>query len=775
MEKRVNFRDRQELQAGDLSNVGAYATESLDRVVREGMTDEKKFSGFAVSKTGATEVTITPGTYWSNGERYIREQAHEIDFLSQLPLATKKIAAIIATGQTIDTSIEPRDFLIDVETGATEPDSVAMQQLRYAEFQLAYGTENATPQRPTVSTDNLVIAWVTLSTTGVDSIEPAGENEFMSTKRLAQRATELEVWRTQAGEQITTLGTDITTLATRLGQMANSTILARIFADVALIKAQLELEDNYSGYGNENFLAVDQSISDPTHAGYSAKVEEGLRFPDANASSVAISLFNPLDPSVKIGSNGLMLPKYTEVRRLSVDRFYQQLSLSQYEYQEVTFKKIAMSAQRLRFGLAMTVCNNSEFWKTGTFDYRKGIFTDKLGRTYQALGTDWDTRWTGSEIQNKGDKWVRLQQFWYDTEVEYYQDRVVTDFTVNGSMVAQTFLNTQGGWLTSLDLYFTQVAATGNVRLLLTKTATGKPDLQRVVAETTVDAAALVKGSNASQASHWTRIPLVPTALEAGERYAIVLLTGGDHYVGLTQGANYAAGTLFYSTDGAFFQGDLTLDMMFRVNFASFDSTRIEVDLGSLNLAGGINDIDIAYEGVAPSGTELGFEVRPEGSSRWHALGAGDNPFATLPALVNFRAVLIGTKDLMPGFRLTGSSVKISRPATALTHFTDPIALPAPSQSIKVITILDMFNEANHEYDVFINDLTNGLTNVAPASEMDEVLEEKDGARKRVRRTFEWTAAQLPTATSSFVIKSSATAAVATEIFHVERLTYLTF
>ncbi|THK38650.1 hypothetical protein EHS39_09085 [Ensifer sp. MPMI2T] len=775
MEKRVNFRDRQELQAGDLTNLGDYASESLDRAVREGLTDEKKFSGFAVSKTGATEVTVSPGTYWSNGERYIREQSHEIDFLSQLPLATKKIAAIIATGQTIDTGIEPRDFLIDVETGATEPDSVAMQKLRYAEFQLAYGTENATPQRPTVSTDNLVIAWVTLSTTGVDSIEAASENEFMSTKRLAQRATELEVWRTQAGEQITTLGTDITTLATRVGQMANSTILARIFADVALIKAQLELEDNYSGYGNENFLAVDQSISDPTAPGYSVKVEEGMRFPDANAASVAITLFNPLDPSVKVGSNGLLLPKYTEVRRLSVDTFYQQLSLSQYEYQEVTFKKIAMSAQRLRFGLAMTVCNNSEFWRTGTFDYRKGIFTDKLGRTYQALGTDWDTRWTGSEIANSKEKWIRLQQFWYDTEVEYYQDRVVTDFTVSGSMVAQTFLNTQGGWLTSLDLFFTQVAATGNVRLLVTKTASGKPDLERVVAETTVDAAALVKGSNASQANHWTRIPLVPTALEAGERYAIVLLTGGDHYVGLTQGANYAAGTLFYSTDGAFFQGDLTLDMMFRANFASFDHNRAEIDLGSLNLAGGINDLDIAYEGVVPSGTELGFEVRPEGSSRWYSVGAGDNPFSTLPALVSFRAVLIGTKDLMPGFRLTGSNVKVSRPATAMTHFTKEIILPAPTQSVKVVVILDMFNEANHEFDIVLNDITNASLNKVPASEVNEVLEEKDGTRKRIRRTFEWNATQLPVATSKFVIKSTGTATLATEIFHVERLTYLTF
>lgn len=771
MEKQVIFRDRQELQDGDLSNIGAFATESVDRVVREGMTDEKKFSGLTVTKNAATSVSIAPGTYWTNGQRFIREESHTIDFIGQLPLVTKKIAAIIVIGQTIETDIQPRDFLTNVDTGATQPDSVAMLSLRYAEFQTAYGTENASPQKPTVSSDALVIAWVTLDTSGVASVEKAVENEFMSIKRLGQRATELETWRGQAGEQITTLGTDISNLAVRLGQMADSTALALIFADVAAIKDALELEDDYSGYGSENFLALAQSRSDPDAVGFYAKVEEGLRFTDANAWNGAITLFNPIDPSVKVASNGLCLPAYAEVRRISVDTYYQQLSLNQYEYQEVDFKKVAMSAKRLRFGRAFTVCRNSEFWKTGKYDAATGVFTDKLGRTYQALDTDFNAR-----IGNSIPKFIRFQQFWYDTEVEYYQDRVVTDFTVEGSMVSQTFLNTQGGWLTSLDLFFTQKGATGNVRMLLTRTVGGKPDLERVIAETTVLAENLVQGSDATVADNWTRIPLTPTALEAGERYGIVLITGGDHYVGLTQGANYAAGTLFYSTDGAFFQGDLTLDMMFRANFANFTNSRIEVDLGSLNLSGGINDIDIAYEGIEPGGTELFFEIRPQGSATWYRLGDGEgNPFAGLPALVNFRAVFVGTKDLMPGFKLTGSDVLVSRPATTLTHFTDSIEFPATTQSIKIIVLLDQFNEANHEFDVVINDVTNAANDIAPATEVDEVLEENDGTHKRIRRTYTWTATELTSATDEIVIKSTGSLTAATEVFHGERLTWLSF
>lgn len=770
MEKRVIIRDRQEVQAGDLNNFGIYAGESFDRIVREGLSDEKKFSGMAVAKTGVTSVTISPGTYWTNGERYIREVAHSIEFLSQLPLVTKKIAAIVVIGTSIETNIEPRDFLIDAETGATEPDSVAMQALRYAEFQVVYGAENSAPQRPTVSTDNVVIAWVTLGTTGVDAIERATEFEFMSLKQLDLRATELEAWKQAAGEQLTTLGTDISSINDRLRQMADSSILARIFADVAAIKDAMEMEDDYSGYGSENFLALDQSMSNPDAVGWYCKVEEGMRVPDANASATSIQLFTPADPSVSVAGNGLCLPKFTEVRRLNIDPFYQALSLSQYEYQEVQFKTIAISAKRLRFGLAFTRCNNSEFWKTGTFNYATGIFTDKLGRTYQALDTDF-----GSHYNNSKEKFIRLQEFWYDTEVEYYQERVATDFTVNGAMVAQTFLNTQAGWLTSLDLYFTQVAATGNVRVLLTKTAGGKPDLSKVIAETTIAAGSLVKGSNPKTVSHWTRISLAPTALEAGERYAIVLVTTGDHYVGLTQGANYGAGTLFYSTDGAFFQGDLTLDMMMRANFASFANTRVELDLASLNLSGGINDIDIAFEGITPAGTELHFEIRPEGSGTWYRLGGEGNPFQGLPALVRFRAVFVGTKDLMPGFKLTGSDVVVSRPALTFRHFTKTRNLPAPSQSVKVICILDFFNEANHDFDVRLNDVQHGTLNIAPGTVIDEVLDENDGTRKRIRRTFEWTSTQIPVATNQIAIRSDGALTAATEVFHVERMTYLTF
>ncbi|MDQ0422287.1 hypothetical protein J2045_003335 [Peteryoungia aggregata LMG 23059] len=766
MEKQVQFRDRQELQSGDLSNIGVYAQEALDRIVGEGLTDEKKYTGFSIAKTGATQITIDAGTYWTGGKRYIREEATNQDFLSNLPLLTKRIAAVLVVNADVDTEVEPRDFLIDVETGATEPQSVAMQKLRYAQFQTQFGIENASPQKPTVSTDVLVIGWVTLNTTGVESIEMATDNEFMSIKKLDARATELEEWKGQAGEQITTLGTDITGLASRLAQSADTSQLTRVFEDVARIKELLELKDNYSGYGADSFLNYDLSWSDNSQVGYYAKVEEGIRFADANALNTAITLFNPIDPSVSVASNGLCLPKYSQVRRISVDSYRQPLSISQYQFQTVAYKQMAMSVSRIRYGSSFSVCTNSEFWRTGRYDSASGVFTDRLGRTYQFE----------SGNPNKNHQWVRLKRFWYDTETVYYEKRVATDFSVNGSMVAQTFLNTQGGWLTSLDLFFTDKDASGNVTVLLTKTDAGRPDLTQVVAETTLQPANIIKGSSPSVAAQWTRVSFVPTALAAGERYAIVLVTGGNHFVGLASGVAYAAGTLFYSTDGAFFQGDLTLDMMFRANFASFENPRLEVDLGSINLSGGITDIDIAYEGIVPDGCTLAFEVRPQGSPTWRTISELDTAaFNGLPALCSFRAVFVGTKDLMPGFKLTGSSVLVSRPATNMLHFSGTLTMPAPTRSIQVIAILDYFKEANHDFTVALIDVTNANAVRTAATVVDELLDDRGDDLRHIRRTFTFNATSLPVNTSAVRIRSTGAALAATEVFHVERMTFLSF
>jgi hypothetical protein len=141
-----------------------------------------------------------------------------------------------------------------------------------------------------------------------------------------------------------------------------------------------------------------------------------------------------------------------------------------------------------------------------------------------------------------------------------------------------------------------------------------------------------------------TKLPITPTFLTAGRRYAIVLVTTGDHYVAMTNTDNgVVQGTFFVSTDGAFFAGNLVDDMKMRLYFARFERTRLSVELTALQLAGGILDLDVLHPGVTPPACRTDIEVQVNGA--WVALdGEANGPdLSGLPALLPLRVTLTGT------------------------------------------------------------------------------------------------------------------------------------
>ncbi len=83
-------------------------------------------------------------------------------------------------------------------------------------------------------------------------------------------------------------------------------------------------------------------------------------------------------------------------------------------------------------------------------------------------------------------------------------------------------------------------------------------------------------------------------------------------------GQNHLQGTLFFGTDGDYFTGDLTKDIMFTLYGAQFKTARTEVQLQPVSLAGGITDITIEAPAIVPEGTSLTFEVQVGG--KWYPL-----------------------------------------------------------------------------------------------------------------------------------------------------------
>jgi len=730
MESTVIYRDRQELQSVDLNNTQDFARASLDHLVYDAVEGGKAYSGFSATKTAATEVTLSSGRLYAGGAVFARDEDVVVDMFNVLPLVTRKRVAIVTFGQEVETDIQPRDFLIDAQTGTTEPQSVAMENLRRAEVSTVAGTEGPDPSYPATDANVTVIAYVLLDTTGIVTIEQWKPTQLPNLRNVSNRTTALENWRGQISGQVDTLRTDLSALADRLAGYATKAEIVELTEQLDELRTEVYAPGAYIYYGTNHFLTADGS--DYAHPDFDALVEEGIRFPQSGEDVAPLALLNPNNVYVT-NNNGFVLPKYANGVRVDLTGYSSEVRLAQYSFETTEVRHLTRARTRRRFGNSKIVCTNGRWWRQGNYDLADNIFRTN-GETWQVTNGRPDRMPNGARVANGNVHWIRVQRFWIDTYEEQYWDRVTTTETINGQQVAQTFLNSQDGWLSQVGLYFSRKAAAGDVTVLVTETAFGMPDLSRVVSTTTLPVADIQVGAVSTEAGLpslvETKLPITPTFMTAGRRYAIVLVTTGDHYVALSNTDNgVVQGTFFVSTDGAFFAGNLVEDMKMRLYFAKFERTRASIELTALQLAGGILDLDVIHQGVTPPACRLDIEVQVSGA--WMALdGEQDGPdLSGLPGILPIRMTLTGTTDLMPGFGITGSQSVASRPKTAFTWISEGRALGSATSSVKIITDLQHYDEDDHDCTVTL------LTGASyDTTETADVVEDRVLADGSIRR-----------------------------------------
>ncbi len=723
MESQVIYRDRQELQSADLNNAQDFARDALDHVVSDAIDPGKGYRGFAASKTAATEVTLTAGRLYAGGLVYGRNEDVVVDVFNLLPLVTKKRVAIVAYGQEVETDIQPRDFLIDAQTGSTEPQSVAMEKHRRAEISTVSGVESPDPSYPATDAGVTVIAYVLLDTSGIVAIEQWKPTQLPNLRDVANRTTALESWRGQISGQVDTLRTDLSAMADRMQAFALRSEVIDLTSQLDELRDQVNEPGSYIYYGTNHFLTEDGS--DTAHADFDAEVDEGIRFPNAGSATSALALLNPNNAYVE-ANGGFILPKYDHAIRLDLTGYASETRLAQYTYETTSYRQLTRTRTRIRYGSSKRVCTNGAWWRSGQYDSVTGIFR-RAGETWEVLPADRPN----TKINHR---WIRLTRFWMDSYQEPYWEAVVSTQTINGQQVAQTFLNSQDGWLSQVGLYFSRKDSAGDVTVLICETGYGMPDLQRVVSATTLAVADIEVGAVSTGAGLpslvETQVPIVPTYLKAGRRYAVVLVTTGDHYVAMSNTDNgVVQGTFFVSTDGAFYAGNLIDDMKMRLYFAKFERSRVSVELQSFELAGGVLDVDILTPGSTPPACRTDFEVQVAGA--WVAFDAYPNgpDLSGLPALLPARVTLTGTTDLMPGFGATDSQVIVSRPKTAFTWVSDPRSLASPTASVKVQADLQHFDEADHDCTVTL--LTGAAFDAIESADVVEDVVMPDGTTRR--------------------------------------------
>lgn len=712
MEKQVLFRDRQELQNADLNNVQTWGDEAHAHLVTDAITPEIQHTGLTVSARSATEIEVGTGRMYHgpSGKVYALDAAQVLSIFNMLPLQDQKWLAISAVGVEEDTDMQPRDFLIDLQTRAVEPATVAMQHRRVATVHIAQGLESPTPERPDAPTGYALIAHVRLTPVGIQEVVLAEGRRLPNLQRVEARVRTLEGWVLSADPRIAHIQSDISGLASELAQRASLEHVAQLGVDMAKVKERLEIPDDYVFYGADHFLDNDES--DTAHADYSAQAFEGIRPAIVAQQTGALALVNPLDPEARVSAGGLLAPAYQEITRLRMENRAGELAINQYQYQTLQTVQKTVARERVRTGETLTPCTNSNFWASGVYDPIKGILR-RGDETWQVAPEDMER----AKINHQ---FVRVTRVWIDTWNETYWDIQTTDHTVQGSVLAQTILMAQTGWLTSMEIFVTSADSAGGLTLLVTEAALGQPDITKVLTRATVAPGAVTAG--------WFKVPLHdPLLVESGKRYAVVLVSGAGHRVGFTEGTEYTQGVLMYAQDGAYFSQAAERDLMLRLNFARFDSPRAIVQMQPLQLAGGIQELDMLYESAVPPGCRLVWEYQTGG--QWRPITLDSQPqFGNAP-LIPLRAVFIGTQDLMPAIRPATAQVTVRRRGTAFVHVSTERTLATASNNVRVRLLLEDFDGTdgqNVTCALIVGGVVKNPTSVRP----DEIVDQRSRWRE---------------------------------------------
>ena len=717
MLKEVIFRDDQKITTPDLNNLGAFSRQTFDALVANAVSSLRYYTGFTVTKTGQTEITVASGHYWGGGPVFVRSEPTVFNVLTggtYMPNVTKRIVAVVAYGESIETDVQERSFEID-DQGNTEPQSVAMERLRYARIALVPGAESPNPTRPTLDIGLIPVAWVTLSTSGVDAVEMEESYRLPSVETLKQLVDAINVWRAQIGQILDTIQSELVRIQAAIPP-DNTSLLLEIFLRLNALENLTKEPPSAVQTFIDNFTS--EVDSDIEYAGYDAIIDGGLRFPRGVPQLSKIRVNNPLDTRVR-GIEGVMTPAMTgTTARVVIDNPDGALSTSQYTVQLTDRVQKTLSREVISYETAAHFIVSPA---TGRLDHSVGTVYTALrqagmtttqvdawlasmydaimlldvkmtkAQTFKFKGPDGDT-YDISVIGTSGGFRATIKGLAIShTVTETYWENVTKDATVTGSQVAQTFLNATNGWLTEVETHFDQVGTTGDVRVFVVETRGSKPVDGSVISQGTIPVANLVSNGK-------VRCTIDPVYLQGGRSYAIIWATTGNHFVKVRSGNKYISGTAYYLSDtNDWLPVQNSGDICMGLYFMAYAETRVEVLMEALTRTGGITGIRVNAAQHVPEGTQLLWETQRAG--KWYQISEGEaGALDGNPTLVNLRAVFIGTRDLMPAIDMTQTEVELLGPLSNLTHFSKERDLASATTSIQVHYDITGYDADEHTF-----------------------------------------------------------------------------
>lgn len=691
MSKMVHVGESEYLDAADLNRLGLFPRAALDTVVGDVIGYPAHWAGYTVSRKSAQLLTVSPGRFFDGAIVYAAEDAVDLNLTVYFPnnANDERWLAILPRGDVAQIT-DSRAFETSEDPETSIPVSIATPVIesRVVNYVVSAGVAGPPPAAyPTIAENDACLAFVKVTTQGIQTIEPGN---FWRAKSLAEvegRVTSIEVRVSQLFEDTASLRTDVANLAASIKTIPDPRLVAQVVRDVSRHNQALNMPEEARNYFFDQALLKD--FWDFTAGGY-FRIHEGIRFQFAAQLDQVLRLQNYDDTALKIYNNQLVLPAYDEVVRITSPEGTGKQDISNIVHTVVTAVQHTVAHESIRYGETVNVCENMAGWGA--------VGQAQYGATFQAGGETWvsygqtSNPWNNTATAQNGHTEFAVARMIVDTYYETYTTYNTEYFGLSGATYGQTFLNSQVAVVTSIDLNFTKVGDTGDVLLCLCEVnASGAPAFDAVLTKVNKPRSELKVG--------WNKFTFQPALLDQGKRYGWFTVTSGNHQLMTNTGNAYTGGSKFVCTDGAWAQGSTTEDFAFRVNVAKFKQNRTVVPFVSLgSVENGMTEIQMIYKRWRPAATQLSWEIKAEGETEWIPLDARtDNPLANLPPTVQLRAIFIGTQDVQPAIILDPYARAICgrmRPDMVAVSKLKTFGFTTTQASI--VLQMDNFNAAKH-------------------------------------------------------------------------------
>lgn len=695
MSQRVVVGEAEYLKPVDYNRLGTLPQAAIEAVVGGAIGYGHHWAAFTVAKKSAQEVTISPGTYFEGRIVYEHFDIKVENLTTFLPIAAsdEKWVALLLRGDT-DQLVEDRSFAttttIDPETALPVAIPTPVIARRFVKIAVQEGVPTPAPaRRPVIADTDCCLAFIRLTTAGVQDIVPSEQHRAKTLAEVDGRVTAIEVRVDQLFEDTASLRTDLSNVSREVIELGKAItdrrLIAQLVRDTAQVRRKLALPEEARNYWFDPGLVKDGWDL----ANGLFRIREGIRHAYANQSDTQLRLSDPGRGDLSVFDGHLVLPRYTEVARITSPDGNGSKDISSIVHTVTTAIQHTQSHTSIRYGETVMRCENVAGW-TDLASRRAGEIFGVGGESFVLKGVS-DSPYNDLPTADTGHRHYDVQRVIKDTWTSTYTTYDVKTYGLSGSIVGNTFLNPQAFVATAIELHFTRVDANAPVNLFLCECGpTGAPDHEAVIARTVVQGSALKVGKN--------KFPIPPTLLEQGKRYAWFAATTGNHALMTSDKNAFLAGSSFLITDGAWAQLSTTDDFTFTVYGARFAQNRTVVQFNSVSLENGMSEIEMIYRGWEPSATKLVWEVQAQGDTEWVPMdGRLDNPLAGLPPLINLRAVFLGTPDVAPAIDLTSySRVIAGRHRLDMQAPSKLITFGYTTNKAQIVVNVDNFDAAKH-------------------------------------------------------------------------------